>query len=70
MDNNKLTLSYNDICLIVGNLILSSRSEMLSAEQNISSLLQQLQTKNQEIQDLKRILNDQGKTDQSNIATL
>jgi cell division protein FtsL len=54
--DNKLTLSYNDICLIVGNLILSSRSETLSAEQNISALLKQVQDKNQEIQDLKQQL--------------
>lgn len=55
---NKLGLSYDEVCKIIGHLILNSRSEINSLENNLQGLLQQLQEKNQEIQQLKTIIDE------------
>ena len=57
-DQNQPTLPYSEVCRIIGHLILNSRSELVSMEGNVSNLLQQLQTKNQEIQELRQALSN------------
>lgn len=53
-EQNKLQLSYDEVCRIIGHLILNSRSEISSLESNITALLKQLQDKQLEINSLKQ----------------
>ena len=48
---DKPNISYEEICRVIGHVILSSRSEILSMDANFSVLIQQMKDKIDQLQE-------------------